>query len=329
MVNAVANARVPKLTVIVGNSYGAGNYGMCGRAYSPRFLFMWPQSRISVMGGEQAASTLLTVKHAAARRPRPDDEPRRSRRVPGPDPRQVRRGRQRLLLDRAPVGRRHPRSRPRPATRSGWRSRRRSARRSRRRRSACSGCSRSPGSPGPGHRAPGDGGGDDQRHHRRRHLRPSVPGARARRAPRLAGVHPVRRGGGCHLSVLRRGREPLRPDRRALPLYASGVRAGGRIRGGLVDVAHARDRDGGDRQRDDQLPRPLLAFGRRRQRAHAGGRCGDRGAQRRHPGGRAPVGGHGGGLHGGQAHPPRPVRGPGSVRARSPELHGGERADAG
>ncbi|MEB2285405.1 MAG: acyl-CoA carboxylase subunit beta [Myxococcales bacterium] len=62
MVNAVANARVPKLTVVVGNSYGAGNYGMCGRAYSPRFLFMWPQSRISVMGGEQAASTLLTVK---------------------------------------------------------------------------------------------------------------------------------------------------------------------------------------------------------------------------------------------------------------------------
>ncbi len=62
MVNAVANARVPKLTVIVGNSYGAGNYGMCGRAYSPRFLFTWPNSRISVMGGEQAASTLLTVK---------------------------------------------------------------------------------------------------------------------------------------------------------------------------------------------------------------------------------------------------------------------------
>ena len=62
MVNAVANARVPKLTVIVGNSYGAGNYGMCGRAYGPRFLFMWPNGRISVMGGEQAASTLLTVK---------------------------------------------------------------------------------------------------------------------------------------------------------------------------------------------------------------------------------------------------------------------------
>ena len=62
MVHAVATAAVPKLTVLVGASNGAGNYGMCGRAYSPRFLFMWPNSRISVMGGEQAASTLLTVK---------------------------------------------------------------------------------------------------------------------------------------------------------------------------------------------------------------------------------------------------------------------------
>jgi acetyl-CoA carboxylase carboxyltransferase component len=62
MVNAVANAQVPKFTVIIGASSGAGNYGMCGRAYSPRLLFMWPNSRISVMGGEQAANTLLTVK---------------------------------------------------------------------------------------------------------------------------------------------------------------------------------------------------------------------------------------------------------------------------
>jgi acetyl-CoA carboxylase carboxyltransferase component len=64
MVNAVANAAVPKLTVLVGASHGAGNYGMCGRAYSPRLLFSWPNSRISVMGGEQAAQTLLTVKQA-------------------------------------------------------------------------------------------------------------------------------------------------------------------------------------------------------------------------------------------------------------------------
>ncbi len=62
MVTAVACAQVPKITVIVGGSYGAGNYGMCGRAYGPRFLFTWPNARISVMGGEQAASVLATVK---------------------------------------------------------------------------------------------------------------------------------------------------------------------------------------------------------------------------------------------------------------------------
>jgi len=62
MVTAVACANVPKITVIVGGSYGAGNYGMCGRAYGPRFLFMWPNARISVMGGAQAASVLATVR---------------------------------------------------------------------------------------------------------------------------------------------------------------------------------------------------------------------------------------------------------------------------
>ncbi|WP_114009070.1 carboxyl transferase domain-containing protein [Cohaesibacter intestini] len=62
LVTAVACAQVPKVTVLVGGSYGAGNYGMCGRAYSPRFLFSWPNSRISVMGGEQAANVLATVK---------------------------------------------------------------------------------------------------------------------------------------------------------------------------------------------------------------------------------------------------------------------------
>jgi 3-methylcrotonyl-CoA carboxylase beta subunit len=64
MVTAVACARVPKLTVIVGGSFGAGNYGMCGRAYSPRFLFMWPNARISVMGGQQAATVMETVGQA-------------------------------------------------------------------------------------------------------------------------------------------------------------------------------------------------------------------------------------------------------------------------
>jgi 3-methylcrotonyl-CoA carboxylase beta subunit len=62
MVTAVATAKVPKFTMILGGSFGAGNYGMCGRAYSPRFLWMWPNARISIMGGEQAASVLATVK---------------------------------------------------------------------------------------------------------------------------------------------------------------------------------------------------------------------------------------------------------------------------
>src|SRR6478609_4765417 len=62
MVTAVATTRVPKLTVVIGGSFGAGNYSMCGRAYDPRFLWMWPASRISVMGGPQAASVLATVR---------------------------------------------------------------------------------------------------------------------------------------------------------------------------------------------------------------------------------------------------------------------------
>ena len=62
MVHAVANALVPKFTVVIGGSFGAGNYGMCGRAYEPRQLWMWPNARISVMGGEQAASVLSQVK---------------------------------------------------------------------------------------------------------------------------------------------------------------------------------------------------------------------------------------------------------------------------
>jgi 3-methylcrotonyl-CoA carboxylase beta subunit len=61
LVTAVSCARVPKLTVVIGGSFGAGNYGMCGRAYSPRFLFMWPNARISVMGGEQAGAVMTEV----------------------------------------------------------------------------------------------------------------------------------------------------------------------------------------------------------------------------------------------------------------------------
>jgi len=62
MVHAVANTVVPKFTVVLGGSFGAGNYGMCGRAYDPRLLWMWPGSRISVMGGPQAADVLVSVK---------------------------------------------------------------------------------------------------------------------------------------------------------------------------------------------------------------------------------------------------------------------------
>jgi 3-methylcrotonyl-CoA carboxylase beta subunit len=65
LVTAVSTTAVPKITVIIGGSYGAGNYGMCGRAYEPRFLWMWPNARISVMGGEQAASVLATVRHGS------------------------------------------------------------------------------------------------------------------------------------------------------------------------------------------------------------------------------------------------------------------------
>ena len=89
MVHAVANSVVPKFTVLIGGSFGAGNYGMCGRAYEPRFLWMWPNARISVMGGEQAAGVLTTVKRDQLARERqavlgrgrggdPRSDPRRS-----------------------------------------------------------------------------------------------------------------------------------------------------------------------------------------------------------------------------------------------------------
>ncbi len=74
MVTAVACANVPKLTLIIGGSFGAGNYGMCGRAYSPRFLWMWPNGRISVMGGEQAAAVLAQVKKDNMKEPWPAEE---------------------------------------------------------------------------------------------------------------------------------------------------------------------------------------------------------------------------------------------------------------
>jgi acetyl-CoA carboxylase carboxyltransferase component len=75
MINAVSNSKVPHLTLQVGGSYGAGNYGMCGRAYDPRFLFIWPNSKTAVMGAEQLAGTLsIVARQAAAAAGKPFDE---------------------------------------------------------------------------------------------------------------------------------------------------------------------------------------------------------------------------------------------------------------
>ena len=105
MVTAVACAQVPKITLIIGGSYGAGNYGMCGRAYGPRFLFSWPNSRISRdgrrAGGERA-------RHRPPRRRQMDARTGRS--LQGPDPPEIRRRGQPLLRHRAAVGRRHHRA---------------------------------------------------------------------------------------------------------------------------------------------------------------------------------------------------------------------------
>ena len=116
LVTAVACSVVPKFTVVIGGSFGAGNYGMCGRAYDPRFLWMWPNARISVMGGEQAAAVLAEVRRA--RRPGPGG------RLQGADPRAVRHPGLAVLLDRAAVGRRRHRPRrhpPRPRHGAGRR----------------------------------------------------------------------------------------------------------------------------------------------------------------------------------------------------------------
>ncbi len=125
LVTAVACAEVPKFTVVTGGSFGAGNYAMCGRAYGPRQLWMWPNARISVMGGEQAATVL---SHGRRHRPRRD-------------PRDVRAGRQSLLLDGTPVGRRHHRPARHPARARARPRRSRERTRPRHARSASSACS--------------------------------------------------------------------------------------------------------------------------------------------------------------------------------------------
>ena len=124
LVIAVACADVPKFTVVIGGSFGAGNYGMCGRAYGPRQLWMWPNARISVMGGEQAATVLTMVGDADP------DEIRAKYEARG----------QPVLLDRAPLGRRDHRPARHAHACSRSASRPRSTRRSRTRRSASSGC---------------------------------------------------------------------------------------------------------------------------------------------------------------------------------------------
>ena len=116
LVTAVACSVVPKFTVVIGGSFGAGNYGMCGRAYDPRFLWMWPNARISVMGGEQAASVLATVRRDGLEAPRRGSgapTTRRPSRQPIRDA--VRAAGLALLLDRTPVGRRSDRPRRHPA----------------------------------------------------------------------------------------------------------------------------------------------------------------------------------------------------------------------
>jgi 3-methylcrotonyl-CoA carboxylase beta subunit len=109
LVTAVACAAVPKLTLVVGGSYGAGNYGMCGRAYSPRFLFTWPNARVALMGSEQAASVLATGEARQHRSRRRKLAGRRGSRVQAPHPRTIRPRGQPVFRHGAAMGRRdHP-----------------------------------------------------------------------------------------------------------------------------------------------------------------------------------------------------------------------------
>ena len=140
MVHAVANSVVPKFTVIIGGSFGAGNYGMCGRAYDPRLLWMWPNARISVMGGEQAAGVLTTVKRDQLAREGKTLSGRRGSRDPRPILREVRPKGPRTTRPRG-CGTTGSWIRLRRGRRWRWACRRRSTRRFRRRSSACSGCS--------------------------------------------------------------------------------------------------------------------------------------------------------------------------------------------
>jgi 3-methylcrotonyl-CoA carboxylase beta subunit len=123
LVTAVATATVPKITVLIGGSFGAGNYGMCGRAYAPRFLFTWPNARISVMGGEQAAQRCWPPCHRDADKWTPEE----AEAFKAPVPAEVRGRGQPLLRDERVLGRRRDRPRADPRV-LAWRSRRLEAR---------------------------------------------------------------------------------------------------------------------------------------------------------------------------------------------------------
>ena len=125
MVTAVSCARVPKITMIIGGSFGAGNYGMCGRAFGPRFLWMWPNARISVMGGEQAANVLAQVKRDGIDGEEAGLERGGGGGLQGADPRPVRDAGPSLLRQRAAVGRRRDRPGRQPARARPRRCRRR------------------------------------------------------------------------------------------------------------------------------------------------------------------------------------------------------------
>ncbi len=163
MVTAVACARVPKLTVIIGGSFGAGNYSMCGRAYSPRFLWTWPNARISVMGGEQAASVLATVRREqlerrSGRRATPGRGRRRTRRRSRPRSGPSTRPRETPTTPRPGCGTTASSSPVTPGWSSGWPSVSSQAHRSGPSPTACSGCDEPPDEPVG---EPGDEHGDD------------------------------------------------------------------------------------------------------------------------------------------------------------------------
>ena len=140
MVTAVACSHVPKFTVIIGGSFGAGNYAMCGRGYRPRFLWMWPNARISVMGGEQAASVLATVRRDGIEASGKSVAEGRRGRLQGADPRAVRAPGPSVLRDARGSGTTASSIPPTRAACSASRFRRRSTRRSNPAASACSAC---------------------------------------------------------------------------------------------------------------------------------------------------------------------------------------------